>query len=387
MNLKEYIRGNRHGKDANRLEREALNDAFLHDAIDGFDAVPGDHFSTIEKLEKRIVPSPNRVDKRVWMWVAAAVFVLLVGIPFLLWQPECVDMQTTTTEEYIPEQEITTFAPAKDSVFLAEETKIITEKEAITEKIEAKTSAPASITALPSEELLMDAEKQSETFIIAETNRPVSEKLQKQAADIRIRGISSDKKTASSDEMVVLGRIVDESGEPIIGASVQLHNTNVGTVSNIDGYFALVVPKNEKGTLTASYVGMKRAEIPMKEYAGDIVMKEDTDVLSEVVVTGFGTQRKHTYTGAVSAVKETVPVFGEAEFERYFAENYDKTICIDQAVSVLVEFYVNEFGRVSGIRIKENSCLALESEIKRLLLGSPKWSRTNRKVTLNFDIR
>ena len=54
MKLKDYIQGKRHGKEANRLEREAMNDPFLNDAIDGFDSVEGDHLSVIAELEKQI---------------------------------------------------------------------------------------------------------------------------------------------------------------------------------------------------------------------------------------------------------------------------------------------------------------------------------------------
>ena len=55
MKLKEYIQGDRHGKEANRLEREALTDPFLQEALEGFDAVSGDHAKTIEQLEKRYI--------------------------------------------------------------------------------------------------------------------------------------------------------------------------------------------------------------------------------------------------------------------------------------------------------------------------------------------
>ena len=56
MNLKEYIQGKRYGKEANQLEREAMNDPFLQDAIDGFDSVQGEHLQVIEALEKKIQP-------------------------------------------------------------------------------------------------------------------------------------------------------------------------------------------------------------------------------------------------------------------------------------------------------------------------------------------
>ena len=123
-----------------------------------------------------------------------------------------------------------------------------------------------------------------------------------------------------------------------------------------------------------------------KAIIGNIIMKEDTDLLSEVVVVGFGTQKKETKVGSVSKVKDEAATFGEAEFKRYFEENYDKTLCANDPISVTVEFYVNGKGQPGAISIKENTCPDLETEIKRLLLGSPQWTQTNRKITLKIEI-
>ena len=82
MQLKDYIRGDRRGKEANRLERKAMNDPFLRDALDGFDAVPGDHANTIERLEKKIAHTtvaPANKRKMFTYWSAAATILLLIG--------------------------------------------------------------------------------------------------------------------------------------------------------------------------------------------------------------------------------------------------------------------------------------------------------------------
>ena len=82
MQFKDYIQGNRRGKEAKRLEREVMNDPFLQEALDGFDTVAGDHAEIIDRLEKRfstpiVVPQKNR---RVFLyWSAAASVLILVG--------------------------------------------------------------------------------------------------------------------------------------------------------------------------------------------------------------------------------------------------------------------------------------------------------------------
>ncbi|MEA5045692.1 MAG: hypothetical protein VB075_14145, partial [Petrimonas sp.] len=111
MDLKDYIQGKRRGKDANRLERKAMNDPFLQDAIDGYDSMPENHFPALEKLEKRFAPQPKHIDKRVWLWAAAAVLVLLIGLPFLLRQPDTKDVQVASVESLKKEE--TTLSPKR----------------------------------------------------------------------------------------------------------------------------------------------------------------------------------------------------------------------------------------------------------------------------------
>ncbi len=365
MDLKNYIKGNRHGKMANKMEKKAMNDPFLQDAIDGYDSVPGDHFSTIEKLEERLAPQPNRINKRVWMWVAAAVLVLLIGIPFLLRQPDIKDVQVASTEP-AKQEEAVVLSPQKDTVLVADNI----EKE-------TKKPAPPSPPAIPQVMEIRVAEEVEPVQEMAAKAEPIQTAQEVGQVKISRAMVASNTKTVS-------GKIVDEKGEPIIGGTVMVKNAKEGTVSDIDGNFRLVVPKNEEGTLIASYVGMENKEIPLKENVGNIVMKEDTELLSEVVVVGFGTQRKTSTVGSISKAKEEISVFGEAEFKKYFEENYDKTICANEPISVKVEFFVNAQGQPGNIVIKENSCPELETEIKRLLLGSPKWSQTNRKITLEI---
>src|SRR5690554_701955 len=97
------------------------------------------------------------------------------------------------------------------------------------------------------------------------------------------------------------GAISDESGEPVIGASVMLKGTTTGTVTDIDGGFSLNVP--EDGILVISYIGYQSQEIPVAgRNSINIVLREDAELLDEVVVVGYGVQRKATITGAVETV-------------------------------------------------------------------------------------
>lgn len=99
------------------------------------------------------------------------------------------------------------------------------------------------------------------------------------------------------------GTITDESGEPIIGASVMVKGTTNGTITDIDGNYRLAnVPEN--ATIAISYIGYK----PLTFAASDkvlakVTMKEDSEMIDEVVVIGYGTVKKRDLTGAVSSLR------------------------------------------------------------------------------------
>ena len=101
----------------------------------------------------------------------------------------------------------------------------------------------------------------------------------------------------------VTGKVKDSSGEPVIGASVVVKGNNtMGTITDFDGNFMLDVPT--KSVLVISYIGYVTQEVPTAgKKSLEIVLKEDTKTLEEVVVIGYGTQRKGDVTSSVASVK------------------------------------------------------------------------------------
>lgn len=100
--------------------------------------------------------------------------------------------------------------------------------------------------------------------------------------------------------LTVSGTVTDEKGEPIIGASVLVIGTTNGSITNFDGIFTLNnVASNAQ--ITISYIGMKSQTLSVNgKTSFKIVLKEDSEVLDEVVVVGYGTQKKVNLTGAVT---------------------------------------------------------------------------------------
>ena len=104
----------------------------------------------------------------------------------------------------------------------------------------------------------------------------------------------------------VTGTVIsEEDGLPVVGASILVKGTTVGTVTDMDGKFTLSnVPSSAK-TLVVSFIGMATQEVAIKQTV-NITLKSDAEVLEEVVVTGYGVQRKASFTGAAAIIGEDV---------------------------------------------------------------------------------
>ena len=98
----------------------------------------------------------------------------------------------------------------------------------------------------------------------------------------------------------VTGIVLDDIGEPVVGASVVVKGTTIGTITDVDGAFSISVPEG-KDVLVFSLVGMQLVEAKVTPNM-KVTMKNDETVLDEVIVTGYGVTKKAAFTGAASVV-------------------------------------------------------------------------------------
>lgn len=101
--------------------------------------------------------------------------------------------------------------------------------------------------------------------------------------------------------MMISGRITDDLGEPMIGVSVLEKGTSNGVITNMEGNYSLKVKQG--AVIVYSYIGYVTQELKAVSERMNITMKEDTRTLDEVVVVGYGVQKKSDLTGAISSVK------------------------------------------------------------------------------------
>ena len=105
-----------------------------------------------------------------------------------------------------------------------------------------------------------------------------------------------------AQQKMITGQVVDEQGEAVIGASVMVKGAKTGTITDLDGNFSVQGKAGQ--TLSISYVGYTPLDVKITKLQNNrFVLKENTEVLDEVVVVGMDTQKRNTITAAVSVVK------------------------------------------------------------------------------------
>lgn len=119
------------------------------------------------------------------------------------------------------------------------------------------------------------------------------------AETVRTMGVEA----VQQQSVTVTGVVKDKNGEPIIGANVLEKGTTNGVITNIDGRYTLKV-RNADSVLSFSYIGYKTQEIIIGNNRQiNVTLQDDTELLDEIVVIGYGTQKKGDVTSAISSVK------------------------------------------------------------------------------------
>lgn len=378
MRLSDYIQGLRKGKEAHRLEKESMKDPFLADAIDGYNQVEGNHEQRIEQL--RIQISARSTKKRntyAIIWSVAACLVIGFGISsyflFLKETPEPVI-------PIIPQKEIA-LVPTKtktDSTPISPVSTKQAEKKDIIAKSRTTISKPPSapITTMPMEEETsgqMVAATDEEVIMTTGASDPESVKKMRIA-----------KMAVIPTNDIIKGKVTDQKGEPLIGASVMHKGTNIGTVTDVNGEFSLL-KKAENKQLTTQYIGYDPVEVPVDTSRTMLIaMNEDQKGLSEVVVVGHGVNKK--------ADKDNTPqpVDGKRKYLKYLKKNLvrptDET-CAQVKGKVVLTFLVNRDGRPFHIKVKKSLCESSDKEAIRLVQEGPDWTYGNKQaeVTVKFD--
>ncbi|MCR5049839.1 MAG: SusC/RagA family TonB-linked outer membrane protein [Paludibacteraceae bacterium] len=159
----------------------------------------------------------------------------------------------------------------------------------------------------------------------------------------------------------VSGVVVDGNGEPVIGASIQAKGSTQGTISDYEGKFEMSVPESVK-TLVVSFVGMTTQEVEAAENL-KVVLTENTEVIQEVVVTGYGTVAKGAYAGSAQAVKAE-------DIEKKNPSDITKALA-GEVAGVQVATTSGQPGSIGDIRIRGIGSISASSSPLYVVDGIP----------------
>lgn len=435
-----YLKDRLSVQERHHLEQEMNRDPFLQDAMDGFARISPDELEAdLLYLQQRLNARPKKKKLPVYFVRMAASVALLAALSSLLWyftnQPANKKQlaQETAQKSISNEQTATPLIsePAQKAAIVPEK-ELENIKTGSTDKQPIKTKKPGTARNGPN---LLDNEPETTPLALAESNaaeeietlEPIQvqnielisedslvialdiveqkpEPASTSAQPIRIRGVSNAK--------TIAGRVVDaETKEAIPGATI--FSENQGTVSNIDGRFQLTVFSDS--LVRFSFVGMEEQVVPMSELVGNdltIELKPSALALDEVVVVGYGRERKKLFTRSTGTVKtdqpsealngkvagvsatrtpiefkrfdlvyetrnrkHAQPEGGIKKLETYFGGN----LVMDGALAGLLtlEFVVTADGEILNFSVFPAPAAESSNQLFQLLLNGPKWNPAN----------
>lgn len=349
--IRNYLRGDRRGKTANRLEREALSDPFLHEALEGYDAVPGNDAGDLDHLERMIDRKVYKRRKMWWGYIAAAL--LLVGVFLFLWRQE------KPGEEFPREEQLATVTslPVEQDklVDMVVEDSVV-EKSGVVQLERVKVMRDELV-----ERVVQEEPEQKQL------SRAVMPRMQMMKGETRAIPVNGSEGATVTGWQHVAGRVTDSLGQPLPGVTVQA--ASWGTATDASGRFSLRLP-DSLHSLNFACIGMETTERSFAPGDSLRVVLRDTDAsLEEVVVTGYKNVDKESFVGAMTRV-EVVREDSLGEYLTSVLKEQASAWFADGLRELEVTFKVGKDGRVVRPRVQSPS-VEIERSVEKALLNAP----------------
>ena len=442
--IERYHKGLMTVKEMNALEKAALEDPFLADAIEGYAIVPvqaeNDMSLLNKKLEERI--SEGKIvplKKRNYTWLrAAAAVIIIAGAGMLTYksvfqnkkrdvaaseQKEVSNKQNAIQDTAEKQLTDTIFKPAETGTKEDEAGRAAIKKNNAVKTENARTDKEASIKdektqslAAPVQEKLDDiAINKDEALNKADSTKQLSAEQSKNGY-ARVKSsddVAKAKKEIAQDkdkflnEVAVVkgitaqgnktnyfrGQVVDANNSPLPFANVTIVPDNIGTYTDVKGNFVLISPDSVLDVKIRS-VGFENNNVRLQNnIAGNsIVLQQDTKNIPSTVLNTSKTNTERKRQDNMK-VEEPEPADGWYNYDTYIANNIQisdeiktKTTASSQ---VELSFEVNKYGEPVNIKVEKSVCKECDQEAIRLLKEGPKWKKKNKnkkaKVSVGFS--
>lgn len=431
--IQRYLSGAMSPVERHELERAALQDPFLSDAIDGFEQQGTSNFvnhqheitAAIQKshIKGMVVDMPARNQ---WLRIVA-LFVLIAGVGLLGYQffkpgnPEQVAVKEEVTREkpVVPEDKQTESVVVADSqAFNVESNKNLLpqKKHADVNQVSTANSADHLLNNKATESAIAVASTQADaaddnefeplvpgiTGYISDSTKSLEPALSvEHAIEGKIAGVqvhANDNSGVVNSKIAkasVLqqGVVQDELGNPLPNAQIISADKKSTTLSDMFGRFSLV-SKDTNSTVTVAAVGYssKQVNLDKDAFSNTITLEPIASSLSEVVVTSMGISRKEKALGyqADKMLKTTQPVGGWESFHEYvrlqlgvdsvtYYEDYP-------GQEVTVEFNVDKEGKPFDVKILNEESAEKAAAIRRIIERGPRWANPEKRKKIRTTI-
>ena len=404
--LQDYLSGKLSPSRSHDLEWQALHSAMEGDALEGWESHDAAYLMyDMTLLRERLARKPSR-KAGIWMAVAAAVLLIIgVGyvVKFLL--SEEVEKKPIALQKEKQSKHRDSLAIAQVAPVFPE--KSVEVKAANKPKKEKKTKPPtiekpeedmialntAPVVQPMSEEIVLEESFEMEDLAMVEMEIPVEEIRSKKQAKIDIQssrnatGAVSRSASAPMSEgtYTVFGVVTDEYDEPLPGVSIVVKGSDLGTATDIEGYFSIDL-QGEKKTLEFQFIGYATAErIVNNEGAIKVRLNQDMLALEEVVVRGYSAQSRSDVTGSVSTVARDD--FANS-YEKAYPSNGWDALAIDLennkkmpeealkkgiAGRVKLKLTISSRGEITNIEVKKGLGYGCDEEAIRLIKSTGMW--------------
>ncbi len=414
--IKRYYNGEMTPEEEHALERKALNDPFLAEALEGASMISSQEFSEdVSEIKKKI---HQKTKKKIWLWplrIAASVALLVITYfvitPLFERQP---DQKLALQKSETTDQKKEEVGAANDTTIhlLEEDSQRTTDQMMSAEQKRKSTKAdtkiyqqeiataepvtvnPAQVSEAPGEDKLTEKEVEKALMegdkMVASQEEMLKSKAEAQGARAEEKQAVSRSRMLTNYQRVVQGKVLSaEDDTPIPGVNVVIKGTTTGTVTDMSGHYKLTITSTEP-TLVYSFIGLQTEEVEVKDQT-DLTVKLQSDVaqLSEVVVTGYSPYR--TDDAREPVIKLAEPAGGKRAYDKYLQNSirYPQQALENKVKGrVTVQFTVRADGSLDEFNVIKGLGHGCDEEVMRLVKQGPKWSPTTEdSVPVESEVR